>query len=353
MLVHRGFGASIYCGGVELQQYELKVHHDSIVSCYIASELRKEVTIVVADYSGCAVLPAYSVVCGIDGQVVDSLIGLRGEVVRSMGFRSSRDLCYPYTFTALLTTDDEHAKAGIVEEELGVISVEVYRISRVFGPSPTSAVLQAPPEGRAVHSSLNKAGQHRVSFGPLRQYPFMSPTVSQYQVRWLDIDPVVTFQFRYFPKEILQARDIIPRPLISAQAQVSQDQPMAEAKRPKRDEDNLPAKRRRSDESPGFEQNASESSKRLRCGTTSIVKRETSMEVKPELSVKGEILDPLLHGKDDEADFSTLQAAIRAQQEQLQSLQRILDSKKDKKTERSTLEASTSTRPESEVIDLT
>lgn len=87
---------------------------------------------------------------------------------------------------------------------------------------------------------------------------------------------------------------------------------MAEAKQPMRDEDNSPAKRQRSDESPGSEQNASRSNKRLRCDTadtTSIVKREASMEVKPELSVKGEILDPLLHGKDDEADLSTFQVS--------------------------------------------
>ncbi|EMD38426.1 hypothetical protein CERSUDRAFT_93960 [Gelatoporia subvermispora B] len=305
MLIHRGFGAAIYCNGAELPQYNPKVQHGSIVSCYIPSEAGKEITIVTADRSGCAKLPAYLAVCGADGQEVDNFIGFRGGIGQSIGFRNGVLRCYPYMFTTILTTgaciradsvsatpltlyfdgleDDEHAKKGVIQEQLGVIEANIYRITQIRGPMPTACPeMRYPPEIGPTHERSERAGEHRISFGLPKIYPQVSPMVHQYQIQYVETaEPFVTFRFMYLKKETLQRRGIIPGLLTPAPPPALHITHPSSSQKPTqkaREGEPLATKRQRSDDSIFDTAQASGSTKRRRSDVEPKVKQEPKVE---------------------------------------------------------------------------
>ncbi|OCH95022.1 alpha/beta-hydrolase [Obba rivulosa] len=340
---------------------ELKEEHNALlkgeVYPRIAADfiLNDEFTIVTADYEGCGNLPAYAVVCGVDGQITERFLAVRGQTGISMGFRSGPNMSCPYVFTPLQTTDDSRAKAIMPNEQLGTIEIQVYRMSHITGVTPNRTVRQAPTAGGPVHESLKKSGQHRIEFGPPRPHAGAS---FLFGAQCFDTEPFVIFCFRYLPLEILKARGIIPHSPLPTLARYLSVHP-SPREQPSISTTGRPSiKRTLSDDAITVDIRASGSSKRQRGLENAEVKREPLVNDAQDESAnsrwkKNFKSEPGPDDTDDN-DISVLEASIKAQQQHLQTMQRLLDKKKRaKEAERRTVKTEHSAFPADDVIDLT
>ncbi|SCV69493.1 BQ2448_2513 [Microbotryum intermedium] len=132
------------------------------------------------------------------------------RVVSFLGQRCSATSIKPFYFADLSLTDDDR-RANADENtlrNLGTIALKFYRV-RIEGINSTPRFATA--DTAVVHEKAKHRAHHQVKLGEAR-----SATQKEHlRYTWIDKrnSPYLSISFSYLPREMLEARDLIPRNL--------------------------------------------------------------------------------------------------------------------------------------------
>ncbi|KAH8084348.1 hypothetical protein BXZ70DRAFT_1012032 [Cristinia sonorae] len=208
---HRDITVEIRLEGADAKLEEGQVEQSGELSkCYIPSEAGTNFVVHIRERSNRF---HFSVKLFLDGQRAEGGICYPGKKFNINGLPVSRELIRPFQFSPLTMLDDDAAPLNHPNmEELGVITVKLTRVRVVGIPNQRPATYSNFNEFGPIHERSKKAGTHCVSVGEPksckpRDRVMVMPLVSGEA-------PYAIFQFRYRPRDLLQAQGILtmPRP---------------------------------------------------------------------------------------------------------------------------------------------
>ncbi|SGZ14671.1 BQ5605_C029g10610 [Microbotryum silenes-dioicae] len=135
------------------------------------------------------------------------------RVVSFLGQRCSATTIKPFYFADLSLTDDDRRATHVDEHtlrSLGTIALKFYRV-RIEGVN--SAPRFATADTAVVHEKAKHRAHHQVKLGEAR-----SATQKEHlRYAWIDKrnSPYLSISFSYLPREMLEARDLMPRSIPS------------------------------------------------------------------------------------------------------------------------------------------
>ncbi|KZV80653.1 hypothetical protein EXIGLDRAFT_845365 [Exidia glandulosa HHB12029] len=234
-LSHLGFESWVTCEGAPVPVYGVELHGNR-ATCWIASEAGKargsspvthffystgsaqefavNTKMVDTTVSASAAIGISVDGARIDGQVLGTVwpaVKLESNIKGvSVGPSSLQRLKFS---SVALSDEDSAMKDNVVLAQLGVIAVQVTRCALVSPNTRISTTSHVVPEHLksghlTVHERAKKLGGHHTTLGAVEQ---RKPRRSV-QIRRLEAPGAsfLEFEFKYRPKDVLQAQDIIP-----------------------------------------------------------------------------------------------------------------------------------------------
>ncbi|KAJ7282753.1 hypothetical protein C8J57DRAFT_50958 [Mycena rebaudengoi] len=203
----QGFSAWISIDGVRSSEFDVQDSDSSrTVSCWIPSEVGKKFSVHWSNLSVSGPTGGRVLVDGNNchGQVL-ARPG-RPTSTRMDGINQSPTSLLPFLFTALNLTDDDVVLEDNLDDRLGTIVLEIYKVEMSkAGPSKWSDL--APPPPKQLHErSSKKAATQQISFCP----PVARQPAKVAACKWRE--RIVTFLFKYRPLDLLRANGIAPPP---------------------------------------------------------------------------------------------------------------------------------------------
>ncbi|SCZ96941.1 BZ3500_MvSof-1268-A1-R1_Chr4-2g06876 [Microbotryum saponariae] len=135
------------------------------------------------------------------------------RVVSFLGQRCSATTIKPFYFADLSLTDDDRRATHVDEHtlrSLGTIALKFYRV-RIEGVNNNPRFATA--DTAVVHEKAKHRAHHQVKLGEAR-----SATQKEHlRYAWIDKrnSPYLSISFSYLPREMLEARDLMPRSIPS------------------------------------------------------------------------------------------------------------------------------------------
>jgi len=203
----RGFLAWILVDGKEVNQYGVETK-ESKVTCWIPSEAGKKFTVRWKDSAPYrdVVTAGYVYLDGIrcGGRFINRSVGTQVDTVERSSAATSITTERPYVFSPIEFTDDDTSfNQNASLHALGEISIEIWRVEMGRAISDPNTIF---PEEQKVNERSKKALVHRVKLGEEVQ-AMQSPVCP---CNKLDLEPAVTFVFKYRPLEMLKANGLVP-----------------------------------------------------------------------------------------------------------------------------------------------
>ncbi|KAI0057468.1 hypothetical protein BV25DRAFT_1994945 [Artomyces pyxidatus] len=207
-LRHRGLEVWLGTDATEINHYQEEVVDETTITCYVPSEVGKQFDV---RFRGIAVDMAFVVF--MDGRRMQSMLCPRshnGQLSVMKGYYPTLSTCRPFRFSQLELTDDDSARSDLDVAKLGVIEVAACRVQVLESMGYYNAAAATANVG-PVSEKAKKMGGHSVSLGEDEKLETSLKAPSK--VIWIDQDsaPYAKFCFRYQPKDLLQAKGIIPR----------------------------------------------------------------------------------------------------------------------------------------------
>ncbi|EJD42172.1 hypothetical protein AURDEDRAFT_186160 [Auricularia subglabra TFB-10046 SS5] len=212
-LPHLGFEAWVMCEDKHLPIYNIECVGNK-TTCWIPSEAGKNFSVYakLVDESLKMNVAAQLSVDGtyVGGRVFGTTAPHTFRQVAIEGRSNSASTMQKLVFSTLAMSDDDSAvRDGQQLADLGMLSLKITRVT-VIGkatPIPTTHTPDKLAEGKlTVHERAKKLGGHRTTLGAEVTVAAQTTAPLKYhEVRAI-------FEFRYRPKDVLQAMDIIPAP---------------------------------------------------------------------------------------------------------------------------------------------
>ncbi|KIM80415.1 hypothetical protein PILCRDRAFT_822544 [Piloderma croceum F 1598] len=206
----QGYSAWISVDGATLKEYNVEVSNGKSATCWIASEAGKRFTVNWRDSNRSSMISGLVKLDGIPcgGHTVSPALPgmpLMPVTVQKSTVPTSIMTEKPFLFSPLeLTDDDSFLDQHVAVNNLGEISIEIWKVSMVAAASPLHAITF--PEDQKVHERSKKALAHCVKLGE----DIFAPQQQRVRVQQTDVAPLVTFTFKYRSFEMLKANGIVP-----------------------------------------------------------------------------------------------------------------------------------------------
>jgi len=205
----KGYSAWISVDGKALKEYNIEISNGDSATCWIPSEAGKRFTVNWRDSNRTNRISSFVKLdgTGCGGNVVAAAfpgMPLASVTVQKSTISTSIMTEKPFLFSPLeLTDDDSFLDRHVTVNNLGEISIEIWRVSAV---AMTQAHAIQFPEDQKVHERSKKALAHCVKLGD----EIFAPQRQPVQVKKTDIAPLVTFTFKYRSLDMLKANGIVP-----------------------------------------------------------------------------------------------------------------------------------------------
>ncbi|KAI0786154.1 hypothetical protein C8Q75DRAFT_282666 [Abortiporus biennis] len=200
-----GVGAWILVDGKELYEFGSEIENDKVVSCYVASDEGKQFQF---KFENTLNNRNYTFEYTVDGEYLGGRLSCTSKDLTEMlvtGMSINETTEKPFIFTKLNTSDDDALILNNKEklDKIGSIEVKVFEYKN---KKPDLSEWNHSAEKLKiilVHERSKKIGSHQISLGDSRTKP-------KREFRTVDYvdpqNPLVTFVFRYRPRDILQAQ---------------------------------------------------------------------------------------------------------------------------------------------------
>ncbi|KAI0922851.1 hypothetical protein AcV5_009722 [Taiwanofungus camphoratus] len=203
MPTYRGLEVSIVSEGVDLEEYNVRVHGGKIVTAHIESEAGKEFV-----YEYCNSLQTtIAIETTIDGSRIPSIIHCQpGMTGYDVGHCITRHEVRPYKFAEIAVTSDQPNEDGA--SSIGVIELRMFRVKNVtFASDLEESESETEFEPIDGHTPGDSRRRHHIALGKSRDvlddHPWERPIK---ECDYLDKrdNPFVIFRFLYRPREMLE-----------------------------------------------------------------------------------------------------------------------------------------------------
>ncbi|KAI0079497.1 hypothetical protein K474DRAFT_1734946 [Panus rudis PR-1116 ss-1] len=203
--------AQILVNDVPLEEHAVEVVNANTVRCYIASEVGQAFQVKFLNNLDQIVKNSVH----LDGSKVASHIISSHEQGVLANIQVSQYSMSSMQFAALNVTDDDTLlrDSHMAWEKLGLVAIKIYRVKKL-GPLRRFSAKHYKTElsgSRPVHERSKKAGCHCIGLGP--KIRTKGSYTAYDRVEYTDKPdgpPFVEIEFRYRPKDLLQAQGIIP-----------------------------------------------------------------------------------------------------------------------------------------------
>ncbi|KAI0943438.1 hypothetical protein AcW1_002597 [Taiwanofungus camphoratus] len=199
MPTYRGLEVSIVSEGVDLEEYNVRVHGGKIVTAHIESEAGKEFV-----YEYCNSLQTtIAIETTIDGSRIPSIIHCQpGMTGYDVGHCITRHEVRPYKFAEIAVTSDQPNEDGA--SSIGVIELRMFRVKNVtFASDLEESESETEFEPIDGHTPGDSRRRHHIALGKSRDvlddHPWERPIK---ECDYLDKrdNPFVIFRFLYRPR---------------------------------------------------------------------------------------------------------------------------------------------------------
>jgi len=205
----KGYSAWISVDGRALKEYNIEISNGDSATCWIPSEAGKRFAVNWRDSNRTERISSFVKLDGTDcgGNIVAPAfpgMPLAPVTVQKSTISTSIMTEKPFLFSPLeLTDDDSFLDRHVTVNNLGEISIEIWRVSAI-AVTETHGIQF--PEDQKVHERSKKALAHCVKLGD----EIFAPQRQPVRVRKADIAPLVTFTFKYRSLDMLKANGIVP-----------------------------------------------------------------------------------------------------------------------------------------------